>query len=203
MTRVKTLLIALSVTIIFGGTSTWAQSWGKSVNSAPAFVWGDQSIQVPLDGLAAKVVSYTGNLNLQSPTSFPGPCPDFFANQCIVACECYEFLGSGSGSVFGKVSSGNVFLELTEDFGDFAGDPDGGCVPAYGALGITGSKDSEVLDLSGTVCQSFGSATTFIGGFDFYTASSTTCDGAGTANISSKLKLTLKGKSRKFVAGAC
>jgi len=197
MRQAKTPLVALLVTILFGATSTWAQSWGKSANSDPALVWGDRSNQVSPDVASGAVESYSGNLKLTQVNNFGGPCPDAYANQCVdVGCECFEFAGSGSGSVFGKVTSGNAFLELTVDLTDFAGDPDGGCLPTFGALGIMGSKDDEVLDLSGTSCGSFGSGLAFIGGFDFNMSSTTTCDGGGTANFSSSL--TLKGKARKL-----
>ncbi len=188
----KTLLIAILPTLLFAG-SAWAQSWNKSAK--PAFNWGQESEQAVPD--VAGVSAYTANFKLQQLNSFSGPCPDDFADQCFFSCTCFEFDGSGSGTAFGKAPSGNVGLDLTVDFGDFAGDPDGGCAPTYGALFVTGSKDAELLDLSGTTCESFGSQMTFIGGFDFHGPGPNSCDGAGTANFKG-LKLKLKGKYRKI-----
>ena len=191
MAKLRIFIITIAAVAAFSVANSWAQSWDKTAK--PVFTWSQQSgHSVPA---TAGVSGYSANLKLEEVNDFSGPCPDDFSDQCIVSCECVEFQGTGSGSAIG---SATAEVELTLDDGDFAGDPDGGCVPSYGTVFISGSKDDEELDLSGTTCQSFGSLEAFIGGFDFDEPGTNSCDGAGTANLGgAKTQLKLKGKYRK------
>jgi hypothetical protein len=162
------------------------------LGTAPAVLaaGADQSHQWPAkpkvvspDVAGPHRVAYSASFRLMASVT-AGVCPDVYANQCASgSCICLYLVGHGAGNRIGRVPEGQVFGELTLDVGDVPGDPDGNCFPSFGAIQIVGSKDAELLDFTGAMCEAFGTAELqiFNGGWEFDTQSFTTFDGLGQA----------------------
>ncbi len=111
-------------------------------------------------------------------------------------CKCTMFTGSGRGSAFG--SSSNVSLALTADVG--ASTVANACFPVFVSISIPGSKDSETIDVSATLCSTIDRGLQLSGGFQFTEPSSKGLAAVGTVTANapttqpSKLQIKLKGK---------
>jgi hypothetical protein len=114
------------------------------------------------------------------------------------ACRCLLYEGKVSGNQVGKGT--DATLHLTVDGGSSTSNP--GCQPVFGELSFSGSKDTETINLNGSLCYPLGNADKsnarqlFQGGFGIANSSGNLA-GFGTADgkfqwneIGFQLKLT-------------
>ena len=162
----------------------------------PLSARGDDSLQ---DSSGPKEIGYNATLTLTVDAELiHGACNIGYSSTCGTGdCNCRMATGNGSGSVFGTAS--NVTLALTADLGETT--VGNSCFPVYGNLSISGSKDSETIDLSATVCNTLDGTLQLTGGFQFRELSSKGLTATGTVTISapttnpSKFQMKLKGKA--------
>ena len=182
-------------------TSAWAGSFESSAPKTWSFGPPAESEEAPQAASGPKAVAYSASFILNLGASSSGACPDGYADQCESgSCTCLEFTGTGKGTTFGTASS--VDMELTVDDLDQPGDPDGVCFPAFGEVFFAGTKETEVVDIVGALCENFATTTvsTFAGGFEFAERSSPNYDAvgaiaAGRFTSSTKFVLKLVGKA--------
>ncbi len=197
----KSLFVGALIIGLASG-SAWSGNFGAGGSSSSWGPGSKQSQQNATPAAAAKhIVGYNGVFNLKVKSDTIGTtCPDGYAHQCASGhCECVEFIGTGSGSRFGK--STNVSGEMTLDLDNQPGDPDGTCFPAFGFLAFDGSKDAgEVVDFVGAACNNIGDGSTLNGGFEFDMSSSKLFDAQGPVLSgkfinSSTFQMKLNGKA--------
>lgn len=98
--------------------------------------------------------------SLVSETS--GACNDGYSALCPSGdCICDVFVGTISGNPIGK---GTAELEATIDIGAaLSSGPT--CVPIFGVLGISTTKDTEIINVTGSDCSGGGNVDSLSGGF--------------------------------------
>ncbi len=146
----------------------------------------------------AKKIGYSATLMLSPSSSMNTACNIGYSSTCGSGnCKCALYGGSGMGPVFG--SSNAVSLALTVDIGEKT--TGNACFPAFGALSIPGSKDTETIDVSATLCGTIPGGLLIMGGFQFHEPSSKGIDAVGALHASapsttpSKFLLKLSGKA--------
>ena len=91
-----------------------------------------------------------------------GACNVGYSSYCSSGnCICDLFEGTISGNPIGK---GSALLDVTVDQG---AELSGGrtCFPLFGVLGIETSRDTEVINAVGSVCETTGNTEMLSGGF--------------------------------------
>ncbi len=177
----RTLVLVAVLAMMLGAAPAVFAQGANQTHQWPA---RPDSAAVGPDVAGPHKVGYSAAFHL-TPNATPGVCPDAYANQCPVGpCVCLYLTGHANGNRIGKAPNGNVLGEITLDTGNVPGDPDGNCFPSYGAIYVLGSKDLEILDFTGAMCEAFGTGQlqTFNGGWEFDDVSTTTFDGVGQAN---------------------
>jgi hypothetical protein len=107
------------------------------------------------------------------------------------------YSGTGASAVFGAASS--VTLALTADLGETT--TGNSCFPASANLSIAGSKDTETIDVSATLCDTIDGGLQLTGGFQFREVSSGGLTATGTVTVAaptnspSKFQMKQKGKA--------
>jgi len=178
---VLTILIA-----IFGAGASWA--------------WGPEAKTVKPDAAKLKLTAYSVTLKLVLNDVVDGtPCSNDYAICASGDCNCFEF----SGTATGTAGSGAAEFSFTYDFGDIVPtyNDNGDCAPVAGEIDISGSKDDEVLLISGSACDTLNGGSPLIGGFSLVDTNIFIEGAAGTYlgsfTGSSTFKLVLTGQASK------
>lgn len=153
------------------------------------------------------VVNYSASISFdESEEQTPAICTQGYSSQCgdmsETNCDCFLFSrASGSGSTIGKIS--NASLDISVNLDNANQTSNGFCAPSWGDLMVTGSKDTEELQIPGTMCfpdGAFGGKFVFVGGFQLAapTNSLTSVFGTSVSVASPKYLLKLKGRACKI-----
>ncbi len=184
-------LMSAMLAAAFCATPAWA-AWHGSASQQEA---------VPDKTTTPKPSNYSITLSILAPTTgTAGACTGGYGygDYCLSStCDCYTYTGTASGTA----GNGTATFYETYDQGDGSGAHEAGCVPAYGEIDITGTKDNEVLVFVGADC---GSEFTeyFLNGGCFLFGTSIFEEGAvatcgGNYSESKYSKFTIKGKALK------
>ena len=99
--------------------------------------------------------TFTGVVTNFTMAGFCNTDPSDFSNQCPSGnCDCIELQGTVTGNIIGHTARGAVQVNITYDQGasqvGWAGEAN--CGPIYGAARITGNRDVEEIDFTGSMC---------------------------------------------------
>ena len=109
-------------------------------------------------GLAAWAASYSATFTgTVSSLAFAGACytSDFNSLCPSGMCDCLELTGRATGDLIGHTVKGGAEIDITFDQGGPAvgWSPNAQCSPIYASAFLPGNRDSERLDISGSMCM--------------------------------------------------
>lgn len=120
------------------------------VTAVAAILFGS----VPAVWAASYSVTFTG---IVSDLEFNGACytSDFNSLCPSGMCDCLELTGRATGDLIGHTIKGGAEIDITFDQGGPAvgWSPNAQCSPIYASAFLAGNRDSERLDITGSMCM--------------------------------------------------
>ncbi len=113
-------------------------------------------------------------------SNFAGPCDVGYSQFCPSGnCQCQEFTGTIKGNLIG---TGSTTIFVTIDYGAGTGPTVApSCYPFFASLAIDTSKDSEIVNATGTSClPAYGGTATLTGSFGIDSSNIAGLSGWGT-----------------------